>query len=183
VGIRVDDSAVDAAERNIARQNQLDVAGLRKSLLADGVDPAGFRARVRDQLLLGRLREREVESRIRVTDADIDRDLSDLQAKARTRWCKKSTSRSCWWRFLRTPPRPGCGLAGPRARACCNGRGRARTLPCWFEQFSDAQKANGGQMGMRRGDPLSDLVFGGGAQRGRGRGVRCDSVWRRFSIS
>ena len=38
VGIRVDDSAVDAAEQNIARQNQLDLAGLRKSLVSDGVD-------------------------------------------------------------------------------------------------------------------------------------------------
>jgi peptidyl-prolyl cis-trans isomerase SurA len=79
-GIRVEDSAIDQAEQAVARQNQLDVAELHKRVAKDGLTVAQFRKQLRDQLMLQRLHEREVEGKVRVTDADIDRYLAEQQA-------------------------------------------------------------------------------------------------------
>lgn len=71
-GIRVDEAAIDVAEQSVARQNQVDVAELHKRLAADGVTVSQMRGVLRDQLTLSRLREREVESRVRVTDQEVE---------------------------------------------------------------------------------------------------------------
>lgn len=76
-GIRVDDDAVDQAEMNVARQNQLDKTQLHAKLVKEGLTVSAFREQLRKQLLLTRLREREVESRVRVSDTDIDQFLRD----------------------------------------------------------------------------------------------------------
>jgi peptidyl-prolyl cis-trans isomerase SurA len=81
-GIRVDDATVDQAEANFARQNQMDVAELRRRLTADGVSPASFREDLRSQLLLQRLRDREVESKVKVGEPDIDAFLREQQQGA-----------------------------------------------------------------------------------------------------
>ncbi|MDB5944616.1 MAG: survival protein surA precursor (chaperone surA)-like protein [Ramlibacter sp.] len=78
-GVRIDDATVDQAEQNVARQNQVDVAELRRRLAADGVDPSQFREDLRNQLLLTRLRDRELESKVRVTDLDVDQYIREQQ--------------------------------------------------------------------------------------------------------
>ena len=55
---------------------------LRERLGAEGLDFTRFRNSLRDQILVERVREREVNQRIRVTDADIDRALQERQAQA-----------------------------------------------------------------------------------------------------
>jgi peptidyl-prolyl cis-trans isomerase SurA len=80
-GVRVEESAIDQAEQNIAQQNQIDVAELRRRVERDGVPQTQFRAQLRDQLLLQRVREREVEGRVRVTELEIDQYMSEQQAK------------------------------------------------------------------------------------------------------
>ncbi len=76
-GLKVDDGAIDQAEQNVARQNEIDVTELRRRLESDGISPASFRAQLRDQLTLSRLREREVEPRVRVTDQDVDQFIQE----------------------------------------------------------------------------------------------------------
>ena len=71
-GQRVDDVDLDRAVGNVAVQNQITMAQLRERLRKEGIDYARFRTNVRDQLLTERVREREVQARIRVTDADVD---------------------------------------------------------------------------------------------------------------
>jgi len=71
-GIKVDDAAVDQAEINVARQNQLEVAQLRQRLVQEDISVAQFREDLRTQMTLTRLRERDVEPRVRVSEADID---------------------------------------------------------------------------------------------------------------
>lgn len=78
-GLRVDDAALDQAEQNIARQNQIEVAELHRRLAGEGVTPGQFRAQLRDQILLTRLRERDVEPRVRVSDLEVDQYLRDQQ--------------------------------------------------------------------------------------------------------
>jgi peptidyl-prolyl cis-trans isomerase SurA len=79
-GVRVDDAEIDRAVQSIAAQNKLTMAQLRERVKADGIDFASFRTNLRDQILLERVREREVGQRTRVTDADIDKYLADRNA-------------------------------------------------------------------------------------------------------
>jgi peptidyl-prolyl cis-trans isomerase SurA len=78
-GIKVEEFLVDQAEQNVARQNHMDVAELRRRLAADGVGLSQFREDLRNQLLLTRLRERELESRVKVTDLDVEQFLREQQ--------------------------------------------------------------------------------------------------------
>jgi peptidyl-prolyl cis-trans isomerase SurA len=71
-GIRIDAATLDGAVLNIARQNQLSMEQLRMRLREDGIDYNNFRTGLADQLLLQRVREREVEPRVRISDADLD---------------------------------------------------------------------------------------------------------------
>ena len=67
-GIRVEDSAIDQAAQNIAAQNQMDVAELYRRVEADGMTVSQFRAQLRDQILLQRLRDRDVAPKVRVSE-------------------------------------------------------------------------------------------------------------------
>jgi peptidyl-prolyl cis-trans isomerase SurA len=78
-GLRIDESAINNAELSVAQQNQLTVQELRKRLAADGLAYDKFRDGLRDELLVNRFRQREVESRVKVTDADVDQFLRDQE--------------------------------------------------------------------------------------------------------
>ena len=81
-GARVDDAELDRAVANIAAQNQLTVPQLRDRLKTEGMAYSRFRDNLRDQLIVERLREREVAARIRIDDGEIDRLLDDQRGKA-----------------------------------------------------------------------------------------------------
>ena len=73
IGLKIDDAALAQAELSIARQNQLaTVPELYQRIQQDGIAVKDFRDDVRNQVLLARLREREIEPKLRVTDADVD---------------------------------------------------------------------------------------------------------------
>ena len=72
-GLKVDAAALAQAELSIARQNQLaTVAELHRRVEQDGIPVKDFQDDVRNQVLLARLREREIEPKLRVTDAEVD---------------------------------------------------------------------------------------------------------------
>ncbi len=75
-GIKVETSVLDDAEQNIARQNQMDVARLHRQLESEGMPVEEFRNTIRQQIMVQRLREREVDARVRVTEAEVDRFLA-----------------------------------------------------------------------------------------------------------
>ena len=83
-GQKVDDGDLDRAVANVAAQNQITVAQLRDRLRAEGQEFSRFRTNLRDQLLVERVREREVLARVRITDADIDSALDEQRAKAQS---------------------------------------------------------------------------------------------------
>ncbi|MCF8160651.1 MAG: peptidylprolyl isomerase [Polaromonas sp.] len=80
-GIRVEEAAIDQTEQSIAAQNQLTVPELRRQVEADGLSIGQFRSQLRDQILLQRLRERDLEPRVRVSESEID---AYLQAQRNT---------------------------------------------------------------------------------------------------
>lgn len=81
-GLRVDELQLDRAVQRIAQQNQLTLAEFRRALEADGMPFERFRADLRQQILLARLREREVDDRVQVTEAEVDEYLEEHQASA-----------------------------------------------------------------------------------------------------
>lgn len=70
--IRVDETMLERAIARIAENNGMTVDGLRDTLTKDGIPWSRFRDEIRTELLLTRLREREVDSRIVVTEAEVD---------------------------------------------------------------------------------------------------------------
>jgi peptidyl-prolyl cis-trans isomerase SurA len=71
-GLRIDDLELDRAIDRIAQENQMITAQLRVVLEKDGVPFAKFREDIRTEIVLARLREREVNDKIVVTDNEID---------------------------------------------------------------------------------------------------------------
>ena len=76
-GLRVDDNAIDSAMSGVAQQNQISVEELRRRVAADGIAFSQFRSELRDEILVSRLRQREVDARVSVTESDIDQFLRD----------------------------------------------------------------------------------------------------------
>jgi peptidyl-prolyl cis-trans isomerase SurA len=76
LGLSVDDDTLTQALTNIAQNNRLSVAQLREAIEADGASFDEFRENLREQILVSRLRNREVTNRIQVTKAEIDNYLA-----------------------------------------------------------------------------------------------------------
>lgn len=81
-GIRIDDLLLDRAISRIAEQNKLNVQAFRDQLEGDGLSFARFREEVREEITLQRLREREVDNKIQITDAEIDNFLAAAAGNA-----------------------------------------------------------------------------------------------------
>jgi peptidyl-prolyl cis-trans isomerase SurA len=75
-GIRVDDAALDRTIERIAQENKLSVRDFRAALERDGMKYPRFREDIRSEILVARLREREVENAVVVTDAEIETELA-----------------------------------------------------------------------------------------------------------
>ena len=71
-GLRVDDNQLDKTIERIASQNKMDIPTFKKALLEDGIQYRKFREDIRNEITLARLREREVDNRINITESEID---------------------------------------------------------------------------------------------------------------
>jgi peptidyl-prolyl cis-trans isomerase SurA len=81
-GMKVDEPEIDRAVLNIAQQNQISLPELRQRLVSEGLDYGRFRSNLRDQIMIERLREREVYQRIRIGEEDVDKFLEERKAAA-----------------------------------------------------------------------------------------------------
>jgi peptidyl-prolyl cis-trans isomerase SurA len=81
-GLKIEDAALDRALERIAENNRLTPAAFRAALEKDGIPWAVFREEVRSEMTIGRLREREVENRIAISEAEIDHFLEAQQKSA-----------------------------------------------------------------------------------------------------
>ena len=71
-GIKVDDETLNRTIGNIAAENQVSLTQFREILEQDGYSYEQFREDIRNQITLTQLRKRQVESRIVVTEREID---------------------------------------------------------------------------------------------------------------
>ncbi|MEI8168482.1 MAG: peptidylprolyl isomerase [Rhodoferax sp.] len=161
-GVRVDDTAVDLAEQNIARQNQMEVAELRRRIVADGMVLSQFRDQLRDQLMLTRLRERDVEPRVRVSDLEVDQYLREQQQSATVDPASLEINLS---QILVAVPDAAtpvqiAALQTKAQRALDRARA-GEDFVTLVREFSDAtdsaSRANGGQLGLRTADRYPPL--------------------------
>lgn len=79
-GMKIDEASLAQAEQTIAAQNQLGVEEFRRRVIAEGLDPNKVRSDLRNQLLLERLRDREVNARVKVSESDIDAFIRERRA-------------------------------------------------------------------------------------------------------
>lgn len=75
-GINVDDAMLDKAMDSIAAQNKLSLPEFRVQLERQGMKFADFREQIRNEIMMQRVREREVDSKVQVSDSEIDNYLA-----------------------------------------------------------------------------------------------------------
>ena len=80
-GLRVDDTQIERTIQRIAQENKISVEELKKALAAEKLSFAKYRDDIRSELIMQRLREREVDSRITVSEAEVDLYMATLKTQ------------------------------------------------------------------------------------------------------
>jgi peptidyl-prolyl cis-trans isomerase SurA len=155
-GSRIDEAELDRVVANVAAQNKLTMEQLRERLKADGMDYKSFRENLRDQMMTERVREREVQGRIKVTDAEIDAYLDKKRAAL------EQGGQINLAQVLVPVPEgaPEAVVAERRARAeaaLARIKGGEDFAKVAREVSEDSNKARGGEIGMRPADRLPDV--------------------------
>jgi peptidyl-prolyl cis-trans isomerase SurA len=156
-GIRVENQAIDNAVQNIARQNQMNMDQLSQRMRQDGLDMATLRNSLREELLLQRVREREVEARVRISEPELDafiREQSDSPAG--------EIEINLAQILIAVPENATEAQVAPLAAKAQRAFDRAKAgedFAALAREFSDAPGArnNGGEMGLRSADRYPSL--------------------------
>lgn len=81
-GITVSDEELEQAVRSVGQQNNMDVDQLRARLAQDGMSFTSFRNNLRDEIVTQKLRQSFAQSRINVSEAEVDAALATASAAA-----------------------------------------------------------------------------------------------------
>ena len=155
-GVRIDEPEIDRAVQNVAQQNQLTMPALRERLRSEGVDYGRFRGNLRDQMMMERLREREVYRRIQIKDEEIDKQLAERRSAA------AADAELNVAQILVTVPE-GADAAAVAARRAVAMAALARVrageaFDAVAKQVSeDGNRERGGEIGMRPASRLPDI--------------------------
>lgn len=79
-GMVIDDLQLDQAIGRIAANNKMSIPQFRDALEKDGIQYARFREEIRSEMAMVRLREREVDGKLVISDGEIDNYLADQTA-------------------------------------------------------------------------------------------------------
>jgi peptidyl-prolyl cis-trans isomerase SurA len=82
MGVRVTDRELDAAIGRIAEGQKLSVQDMRNQMEKEGMAYPAFREEIRNEIMVQRLREHEVDRKIQVSDAEVDTYLAAEKAAA-----------------------------------------------------------------------------------------------------
>ena len=151
-GIRVDDASVDQAEQNLARQNQMDLDTFHQRMAKDGIPAATLRTQLRDQITLQRLREREVDARVRISDQDVDRALAEQQAANTDPLAQEINLAQL---LVAVPEKADDTLVAQlqaQAQAMLVRIRSGEDFVTLVKQHSDADRSKSGEFGLRRAD-------------------------------
>jgi peptidyl-prolyl cis-trans isomerase SurA len=151
-GIKVDAGTIDLAEQGVARQNQIDVAELHRRLGKDGLNVTTFRAQLRDQLLLQRLQEREVDGRIRISEAEIDRALAEQQKANTDPFVQEINLAQILIAIPENGPQSQVPTLLKQAQDVLERIRKGEDFNALVQEVSAAERSKGGQLGLRRAD-------------------------------
>lgn len=154
-GVRVDESEIDRAVGSIAAQNQLSQTELRQRLRAEGLDYGRFRNNLRDQMLLERVREREVQTRILISDRDIENWLVEERQRAGL-----TSEFDIAQIVIAVPENAGPAEVAVRRARAIEALQRLRSgedFSALVRTMSDGSKENDGRLGMRPAAKLPDI--------------------------
>ena len=155
-GTRIDEAELDRAVLNVAVQNQISLSQLREQLRADGVDFTRFRSNIRDQMMVERIREREVQARIRISEADIDATIEKERANAGA-----AAEYNIAQVLIGVPEGASVSAVAERLRVANTVYSRVKAGEA-FEDVAraiseDGNKAQGGVIGLRGADRLPEV--------------------------
>jgi peptidyl-prolyl cis-trans isomerase SurA len=157
-GLKVDDAELDRAIARIAEENRISPAVLRETLERDGVPFAKFREDVRAEIIMARLREREVENKIVITESEIDAFLAGGRNDA-----ARSDELNVSHILIVVPENASPEQLQARrtradeAHAQLSQGGDFRQIAATFSDSPDALQ--GGAMGWRSGERLPTLYY------------------------
>ncbi len=83
-GIRVDDETLNRTISNIAAENKVSLSQFRDILEKDGFNYEQFRENIRNEIIISRLRQRQVDNRISISSKEIDNALSNMEFQGKT---------------------------------------------------------------------------------------------------
>ncbi len=159
-GPKVDDSELERAVGNVALQNQMTLAQLRDRLRQQGIAYNTFRNNVRDQLLTERVREREVNARIRIGNDEVEA-LIDKRRSAAGGAVQLNIAQI----LVTVPDGATIELVAQRQKRAEAALVRVKAGEPFDavarEISEDGNKAQGGVIGLRPADRLPDLFVDG----------------------
>ncbi len=163
-GIRVEDAEIELTVQNIARQNQLTQEQLYQRIGQEGLTISAFRAQLRTQLMINRLREREVENKARISDTDVEKEIQSRQLNNPTGTVAMDLNLAMILIAVPENSTPS-EVAALQAKAqqisqqAKNGENFA-SLATKFSEAAD-KGANGGEMGLRSAERYPTLFVQG----------------------
>jgi peptidyl-prolyl cis-trans isomerase SurA len=161
-GIRIDDTEVDQTELNIARQNQVSKEELYKRVVLEGLSVSAFREQLRNQLMISRLREREVYNRARISDTDVEQSIQSQQAGKPM--ASNQVDINLAMILIAVPENSSEQEAADlkiKAQQIVQRAKRGESFAALAQAFSQAldKGANGGEMGLRPADRYPTLFI------------------------
>lgn len=155
-GVRVDDATINATIARIAEQNRLELPQFRARLESEGVTFSRFREDVRDDIAMNRLRDREVDAKIQITEAEVENFLAEQTGEA-----AGSFEYNVAQILLRVPDNAGTDRIEQLRRQAESLAAQARSGADFAQlaaSYSAAPEAlTGGELGWRSGERLPQL--------------------------
>ena len=155
-GPKIDEAELDRAVGNVALQNQMTLIQLRARLQQQGIAYNTFRNNVRDQLLTERVREREVNARIRIANDEVDALIDKRRATA-----GNAVQLNIAQILVTVPDGAGIDVVAQRQKRAEAALLRVKAGEAFDtvarEVSEDGNKAQGGVIGLRPADRLPDL--------------------------
>ena len=154
-GIRVDAAMLDRAIERIAAQNQMSVEQFRDAISKQGIAFDKFRDDIRNEIILSRLREREVDNKINVTEAEID---AYLEAQAKQGADEEYNTAHILIRIPENATTEQIQAAHAKAQKALDEIRSGADFAQVSASYSDSPNAlEGGAMGWRRGSQIPSL--------------------------
>jgi len=156
-GIKVDDLAIDQAEQAVARQNQISLVELRRRVAAEGLSKEQFRRELRDQLMLTRLRDREIEAKVKISDVEVDQFIREQRAGGNAAIAPNINIAQLLVAVPENASEADAAKLQQRAQSLAQRARAGEDFAKLVQDNSDADRAAGGALGVRSAERYPPL--------------------------